>query len=60
VESKLKIRTDYWADRLGASDKWDWSATSDNYEPGDPVGYGRTELEAIADFEEKIEAKDGC
>lgn len=25
----------------------DWSAVSPNYEPGDPIGYGPTEGEAI-------------
>lgn len=33
----------------------DWSATLDDYEPGCPVGWGRTEAEAIADLEAQIE-----
>lgn len=28
----------------------DWNAVSDNYEAGDPIGYGSTEAEAIADL----------
>jgi hypothetical protein len=28
----------------------DWSATFDGYEPGDPIGTGRTEQAAIADL----------
>lgn len=30
----------------------DWSAVTDNYEGGDPIGYGATEAEAIADLME--------
>lgn len=30
--------------------RFDWSAVNDNYEPGCPIGYGRTEQEAIADL----------
>ena len=33
----------------------DWSATLDGYEPGDPIGTGATELEAITDLFEQIE-----
>jgi hypothetical protein len=33
----------------------DWSATTDNYEPFDPVGFGATEAEAIADLKEQLE-----
>lgn len=29
---------------------FDWVAVTDNYEPGHPIGYGRTEAEAIADL----------
>lgn len=28
----------------------DWSAVLDGYEPGDPIGYGPTEKEAIEDL----------
>jgi len=31
----------------------DWCATFDGYEPGDPMGFGSTEAEAIADLEEQ-------
>lgn len=34
---------------------FDWSATSDDYEPGDPIGHGATEAAAIADLEAEIE-----
>ena len=29
---------------------FDWSATRDGYEPGDPIGVGATELQAIEDL----------
>jgi len=35
----------------------EWSAFPDNYEPGDPVGNGRTEQAAIEDLIEQIEAR---
>ncbi len=34
---------------------FDWSAVTDNYEPGHPVGHGRTEQEAIADLKAQLE-----
>jgi len=33
----------------------DWSATLDDYEPGDPIGHGETEGEAVADLIMQIE-----
>ena len=33
---------------------YDWHATEDGYEPGDPVGYGATEAEAIAELQELL------
>jgi len=33
---------------------WDWSAVEDGYEPGDPIGRGPTEAEAIIDLQEQI------
>lgn len=35
---------------------FDWTATQDGYEPGDPIGRGATEQEAIADLIEQEEA----
>jgi hypothetical protein len=37
--------------------QFDWSAVTDNYEPGCPIGYGRTRREAIADLLERIEER---
>lgn len=34
---------------------YDWSATLDGYEGGDPIGYGKTEQEAIDDLKELLE-----
>ncbi len=49
----LKIKTDYWAKPIPLR-QFDWEAVTDNYEPGDPVGYGKTKNEAIADLLELL------
>jgi hypothetical protein len=36
------------------TDHFDWSAVTDDYEPGDRVGYGPTEAEAIYDLEDQL------
>ena len=36
----------------------DWSAVSDNYEADDPIGYGATPLEAMADLIDQIMARE--
>lgn len=33
----------------------DWSAVTDDYEPGHPIGRGATEQEAIDDLKEQLE-----
>ena len=35
----------------------DWNATLDDYEPGDAIGHGATEQEAIDDLNEQIESR---
>jgi len=37
---------------------FDWCAMLDGYEPGDPIGYGSTEEEAIADLKRQLEERD--
>ena len=37
--------------------QFDWAATDDNYEPGCPIGYGKTEAEAIDDL---LSCLSGC
>lgn len=32
---------------------YDWQATREGYEPGDPIGYGATSHEAVADLLEQ-------
>lgn len=44
-----KFRTSY-DPPIGPTRSMDWNAISDNYEAGDPIGYGATEAEAIADL----------
>jgi hypothetical protein len=36
--------------------EYSWSALRDNYEPGWPIGFGRTEQEATADLLAEEEA----
>jgi hypothetical protein len=36
----------------------DWSAVTDNYEGGDPMGWGETEQEAIADLQNQLNEAD--
>lgn len=42
--------------------QFDWRATREGYEPGDPVGYGWNKEEAIADLlnQEEERADDRC
>jgi hypothetical protein len=53
----MKIVTDYWPKPIPLR-CFDWTACSDDYEPGMPVGYGATEAEAIADLLENYDVKD--
>lgn len=39
--------------------QFDWQATFDGYEPGDYVGYGRTEQDAIDDLKQQWEDDNG-
>ena len=34
---------------------FDWSATFEDYDLGDPTGFGRTEEEALADLMDELE-----
>jgi hypothetical protein len=34
---------------------FDWSAVEDGYEPGRPIGYGKTEAEAVSDLRDQLE-----
>lgn len=36
----------------------DWSAVTDDYEPGQAIGYGATEREAVADLVAQLEEAD--
>ena len=54
----LKIRPNYWPKPIPLR-QFDWEAVTDNYEPGAPVGYGRTRQEALDDLLEQLEESDG-
>lgn len=50
-----QIITDYWA-KPSPERQWDWSAYRKSYEPGWPIGYGRTEQQAIDNLlEQEVE-----
>lgn len=36
----------------------DWSAVLDNYEPGEPIGHGPTEADAVYDLYIEIEIRE--
>ena len=52
--SKIVIHTDYICPPIPLRSH-DWQATLDGYEPGDPIGRGLTEHDAIVDLIEQIE-----
>ncbi len=35
--------------------QFDWEATFDGYDMGDPIGYGTTEQEAITDLMQQVD-----
>lgn len=50
----VKILTHYWAKPIPPRE-YDWEAITEDYDgPGFPVGYGRTEAEAVADLREQL------
>lgn len=52
--SALRIVTDHVYPPI-PDRRWDWSAVTDNYEPGEPIGHGRTEQAAIDDLLQQLE-----
>jgi len=52
---KGKIITEFVYPPIPSRD-FDWQAVVDGYEPGDPIGRGPTEDEAILDLEDQITA----
>lgn len=50
----VSIITEFWAKSIPIR-QFDWTAVDDNYEPGCPIGYGRTEQEAIDDLLEQLD-----
>ena len=51
----VKIRTDFIFPSI-PDRRFDWSAIDEEtYDFGKPIGYGRTEAEAVADLLEQIE-----
>jgi hypothetical protein len=57
VRHGLTIHTDGWAKPIPDRNS-DWCASEDSYEPGMPVGWGRTEEAAIQDLLEQLEDRE--
>jgi hypothetical protein len=51
----MNIKTSFVYPPIPVRD-FDWEAYFDGYEPGDALGHGATEEEAIADLLEKVTA----
>jgi hypothetical protein len=49
----LQIITSYWAKPIPLR-QFDWEAVTDDYEEGCPIGFGKTEAEAIDNLIEKV------
>jgi hypothetical protein len=52
--SMRKVRTHFVYPPIPTRN-FDWCATFDGYEPGDPIGYGYTEEAAVVDLLEQAE-----
>ena len=53
------IRTVQWTKPIPLR-QFDWCATAEDYEPGDPIGYGTTHDEAVNDLvEQYLEIEEG-
>lgn len=50
----VKTRATYWPKPIPIR-RFDWVVTFDDYEPGQPIGYGETEHEALADLLDQVE-----
>jgi hypothetical protein len=55
----MSFITSHWA-KPSLMRQFDWEAVTDDYEPGDPIGYGVTEQEAVDDLVEQVEDRDGA
>lgn len=51
------IVTDYWPKPIPVR-RFDWSATVEGYEGGDPIGYGISEIEAVDDLKEQLDDRE--
>lgn len=52
----MVIIATYWAKPIPLR-QFDWEAVTDNYEPGEPYGFGATEGEALLDLMEQLEER---
>ena len=49
-----EVQTAYWPKPI-ADRRFDWSAMLRGYEPDEPIGYGATEADAVADLLWQVE-----
>lgn len=54
MTDSVKILTDFWMKPIPLR-QFDWQAVTDNYEGGDPIGYGATVEEAISELQSQME-----
>ena len=54
LDVPLKIVTSYVYPPIPIR-AFDWAAVEDGYEPGRPIGYGKTEAEAVQDLRDQLE-----
>ena len=54
TETRPPIRVSFYAPPIPMRD-FDWCATTDDYEPGHPIGYGARRQEAVIDLMEQLE-----
>lgn len=57
IARNVTLHTNYWAKPIPPR-QFDWSATLGSYEPGDPIGYGSTEADAVYDLFMQIEERE--
>jgi hypothetical protein len=46
---RVQLITNYWAKPIPMR-KFDWQATLDGWEPGEPIGHGESEADAVYDL----------
>lgn len=53
ARDKQRRRVDYDPPPIPSNGEFDYQAVSEDYEPGHPIGYGRTAVDALLDLDDK-------